>query len=102
MQLKPKLDRVLIKRETLQEKASLIHIPEKSDARERPARGTVVALGPTVGYVDEATGKLERGLAVGMKVIFGRHAGTEIEYDGEKFWLITDRDVLCEVAEEAA
>lgn len=99
MLLRPKLDRVLVKRETLQEKASLIHIPEKVDSRERPARGVIVALGPTVGYVDEDTKELRRGLEIGEKVIFGRNAGTEIDYEGEKYWLITDRDVLCGVAE---
>ncbi len=99
VKISPKLDRVLVKRETLQEKASLIHIPEKADARERPARGVIVALGPTVGYVDEDTKELRRGLEIGEKVIFGRNAGTEIDYEGEKYWLITDRDVLCGVAE---
>jgi hypothetical protein len=37
---------------------------------------------------------------VGEKVIFGRNAGTEIEYEGEKYWLITDRDVLCGIEED--
>lgn len=100
LKLKPKLDRVLIKRESLQEKASLIHIPEKVESSTRPARGVVVAIGPTVGYVDEETGKLERGLEVGMRVIFGRNAGVEIEYEGDKYWLLTDRDVLAEVVDE--
>lgn len=100
MKLRPKLDRVLVKRETLQQKASLIHVPEDVDKRNRPARGVIVALGPTVGYIDEGTGKLEKGLSVGMKVIFGRHAGTEIEYGDEKYWLIADKDVLCEISED--
>jgi len=99
MQFKPKYDRVLVRRESLQERASLIHIPEDADKKERPARGVIVALGPLVGYVDDESKKIVRDLAVGMKVIFGRHAGTEIEYGDEKVWIVTDRDILCEVVE---
>ena len=99
VKISPKLDRVLVKRESLQEKASSIIIPEKADSKERPARGVIVALGPTCGYIDEETKELRRGLEIGEKVIFGRHAGTEIEYEGEKYWLLTDRDVLAGVAE---
>lgn len=97
MKLKPKFDRVIIRRESLQEKATKIIIPEDADKRERPARGVVVALGPTVGYLDDETKKIIRDLEVGTRVIFGRHAGTELDMDGEKFWIVTDRDILCEI-----
>jgi len=97
VKLKPKFDRVIIRRESLQEKATKIIIPEDADKRERPARGVVVALGPTVGYLDDETKKIIRDLEVGTRVIFGRHAGTELDMDGEKFWIVTDRDILCEI-----
>ena len=97
MKLKPKFDRVIIRRESLQERATKIIIPEDADKRERPARGVVVALGPTVGYLDDETKKIIRDLEVGTRVIFGRHAGTELDMDGEKFWIVTDRDILCEI-----
>jgi chaperonin GroES len=101
MKLIPKLDRVIVRRESMKKEAGLVFVPENIEARNRPARGVILALGPTCGYIDEATGKLERGLAVGMKVIFGRNAGTEIEYEGEKVWVIADRDVLAEIQDEA-
>ena len=100
MKLIPKLDRVIVKRETLQKEGSMIQLPDSVESRNKPARGVIIALGPTVGYVDENTKELKRGLKVGEKVIFGRNAGTEIEYEGEKCWLITDRDVLCGIEED--
>jgi len=100
MKLLPKFDRVLIKRESLQEKASTIVIPESVDKKERPARGVIVAIGPTVGYLDDETREVVPDLTPGMKVIFGRNAGTEIEHDGDKYWVVADRDILAEIAEE--
>lgn len=99
MTLEPLFDRVLIKRESLQGKSSSIVIPEAVDRKERPARGTIVALGPTCGRLDDDTRELVEDLQVGMKVIFGRNAGTEIELEGEKLWIVADRDILCKIKE---
>lgn len=93
----PKYDRVLVKREQLN-KSTLIHIPEAIDKRNAPARGVIVAVGPTAGYKDE-DGKIVDDLQVGSTVIFARHAGVEIEVGEEKFWVIQDLDVLCEIKE---
>lgn len=99
MTLEPLFDRVLIKRESLQEMSKTIHIPDPVDKRERPARGTIVACGPTVGYLDDETREVVQDLQPGMKVIFGRNAGTEIEVESEKFWIVADRDILCKIKE---
>ena len=99
MTLEPLFERVLIKRESLQEKSSTIVIPEAVDKKERPARGTIVALGPTVGYLDDETREVVCDLEVGMKVIFGRNAGTEIDVDGDKYWIVADKDILCKIKE---
>ncbi len=99
MTLEPLFDRVLIKRESLQEKASAIVIPESVDKKERPARGTIVALGPTCGRLDDETRELVEDLQVGMKVIFGRNAGTEIEVGADKLWIVKDTDILCKFKE---
>jgi chaperonin GroES len=98
--LKPKFDRVLIRRESLQNKNSMIQLPAEVESRTKPARGVIVALGPTVGYLDDATREIVRDLSVGMRVIFGKHAGVEVEYSGESYWLVNDRDILCEINEE--
>lgn len=98
MKISPKWSRVLIRRETL--KKGVIEIPETVHQREAPARGEIVALGKTVGVWDQETGKVMNDLKVGDQVIFGRHAGTEIELGSEKFWLVEDKDILCSIDEE--
>ena len=99
MKLEPKFDRILVKRESLQEKSSTIVIPESVDKKERPARGTIMALGPTCGYLDDDTREVVQDLKIGARIIFGKRAGTEVEFEGETYWLIQDRDVLCEIVE---
>jgi chaperonin GroES len=101
MDIRPTFDRVLIRRESLQAKDSLIQLPEEVESRNRPARGTIVALGPTCGYLDDETRVVRQDLKVGDRVIFGRYAGTEIEHGKEKLWLVSDRDVLAVVGGEA-
>ena len=99
MTLEPLFDRVLIKRKSLQELSKTIHIPEPVDKRASPAEGTVVALGPTVGHLDDDTREVVQDLKPGMKVIFGRNAGAEIDLNGDKYWIVKDTDILCRIKE---
>lgn len=94
MNIYPKFDRVLIKRETLQEKTSLIVIPKDIDERNASERGEVIEIGPTVGVYKN--GELIETIKVGSKVIFGKHAGVKIEIEDETFWIIQDTDILAE------
>lgn len=91
MNLKPLADRVIILPAPAEEvTVSGIIIPDS--AKEKPLKGTVVAAGP--GTKDE-----EMTLAVGNTVIFGKYAGTEIEFDGEKYLIMRQADVLAIVGE---
>lgn len=101
VQIIPKFDRVLIKRETLQEKSSLIHIPESVDKTNRPERGIVIAVGPTA-YISDSEGKKVEEIEVGVKVIFAKHAGAPIEIDetDDEYWIVSDTDILAEIREE--
>lgn len=91
MNLKPLADRVIILPAPAEEvTVSGIIIPDP--AKEKPLKGTVVAAGP--GTKDE-----EMTLAVGNTVIFGKYAGTEIEFDGEKYLIMRQADVLAIVGE---
>ena len=75
MNIQPLADRVLITPAPAEEKTvGGIIIPDT--AKEKPLQGTVVAVGE--GKKDEPM-----ILKAGDTVLYGKYAGTEIEYDGE-------------------
>ena len=86
MKLKPLADRVIIQPTAAEEvTASGIIIPDS--AKEKPLRGTVLAVGN--GTKDE-----EMVLKEGDKVLYGKYAGTEIEFEGDKVLVMRQNEVL--------
>ena len=84
--IQPLADRVLIRPVAAEEKTiGGIIIPDS--AKERPLRGEVIAVGN--GTKDEAM-----VLNAGDQVLYGKYAGTELEYEGEKFLIMRQSDVL--------
>ena len=74
--IQPLADRVLVKPAAAEEKTiGGIIIPDS--AKEKPLRGTVLAVGN--GTKDEPM-----ILKQGDQVLYGKYAGTELEFDGEK------------------
>lgn len=99
MTIVPKFDRVLIRRESLQKKNSLIVIPEQISKSNQPAKGEVIAVGPTAGVWKD--GEKIESVKIGEKVIFARHSGVAIELDGEEdFWIVQDNDILVSIIED--
>lgn len=91
MNIKPLDDRVLIKPAEAEEKtASGIYLPE--GAKEKPQRGTVVAVGPGRPLKDGKRAAL--GVRKGDTVVYGRYAGNEIEIKGVKHVILNERDLL--------
>ncbi len=91
MNIKPLADRVLIKPAPAEEKTlSGIIIPDS--AKEKPLRGTAIAVGS--GTKDE-----EMVVKVNDVVMFGKYAGTEIELDGEKLLIMRQSDILAIITE---
>ncbi|MDE6636696.1 MAG: co-chaperone GroES, partial [Muribaculaceae bacterium] len=60
-------------------------------AKEKPLRGKVIAAGN--GTKDE-----EMILKEGDEVLYGKYAGTEIEFEGEKYLIMRQSDVLAVIA----
>ena len=88
--IQPLADRVLVKPAAAEEKTiGGIIIPDS--AKEKPLRGTVLAVGN--GTKDEAM-----VLKEGDEVLYGKYAGMELEFDGEKFLIIKQADVLAKLA----
>ena len=65
--------------------ASGIIIPDS--AKEKPLKGEVLAVGK--GTKDE-----EMVVEVGNNVLFGKYAGTELEWEGEKYLIMKQSDIL--------
>lgn len=86
MNVRPLADRVLILPAPAEEKTvGGIIIPDT--AKEKPLQGEVVAVGH--GTKDE-----EMVLKVGDTVLYGKYSGTEIEYEGVKYLMMRQSDVL--------
>ena len=91
MQLKPLLDRVVIKRVEEENKtAGGIIIPDT--AKEKPSQGIIVAVGP--GGRDEAGHMIPMTLKEGDRVLFGKWSGTEIKIEGEDLVIMKESDVF--------
>jgi len=84
--VKPLQDRVLVKPANAEEttKGGLI-IPDT--AKEKPMKGTVIAVGP--GKKDEPT-----MVKSGDTVLYGKYAGTEITVDSEEYLIMRESDIF--------
>ena len=84
--IKPLADRVLVKpAEAEMKTAGGIIIPDT--AKEKPLHGKIVATGK--GTKDE-----EMILKAGDEVLYGKYSGTELEFEGEKYLMMRQSDVL--------
>ncbi|MFO7696101.1 MAG: co-chaperone GroES [Anaerolineae bacterium] len=96
MKLRPLGDRVVI--EPLEEDqmtASGIVLPET--AKEKPQRGTVVAVGP--GARDKDGNLVPMDVKVGDIVLFAKYAGTEFKMTSSQKWLVMrEGDLLAVLA----
>lgn len=86
MNIKPLADRVLVVPAPAEEKTiGGIIIPDT--AKEKPLKGEVVAVGN--GTKDE-----EMIVKVGDTVLYGKYAGTEMEFEGTKYLIMRQSDIL--------
>jgi chaperonin GroES len=84
--VKPLADRVLVEPAAAEQKtAGGIIIPDT--AKEKPQKGTVVAVG---------NGKKDEPLTVkvGDQVLYGKYSGTEISVEGKDYLIMRESDIL--------
>ncbi|MFM2157100.1 MAG: hypothetical protein RL516_1849 [Bacteroidota bacterium] len=84
--IKPLADRVIVEVSPAEEKtASGLIIPDT--AKEKPQKGTVVAVG---------TGKKDEPMTVkvGDTVLYGKYAGTEVSVDGNEYLIMRESDIF--------
>jgi chaperonin GroES len=89
--LKPLDDRIVVEQHEADEvTAGGIVLPTK--AQEKPTRGTCVAAGP--GKLLESGCRGQLSVKIGDEVFYGKYSGTEVEYNGKKFTVLHEGDVL--------
>lgn len=90
--LQPLGDRVIVKPVSKEEKTTSfgIIIPESAD-KERPAKGTVVAVGP--GKTEDGT-LLPMNVKVGQEVLFSKYGYDEVKVDGQEYYILSESSVL--------
>jgi len=84
--IKPLADRVLVEPAPAEQRTSGgIIIPDT--AKEKPQRGKVIAVGG---------GKKDEPMTVkaGDNVLYGKYAGTEIQYEGIDYLIMKESDIL--------
>jgi chaperonin GroES len=70
-----------------------IVLPET--AKEKPQKGTVLAVGP--GERNEKGEHMALEIAEGDTVLFAKYSGTEIKYDGKKLLIMRESDILAKL-----
>ncbi|MFH1702444.1 MAG: co-chaperone GroES [Nitrospirota bacterium] len=91
MKFKPLRDRVFVRYSSEEDKTSGgLFIPDT--AKEKPQRGTVVAVGP--GRITD-DGKLQPvEVKVGDTILFEKYSGSKISIDEEEYLIIREEDIL--------
>jgi chaperonin GroES len=91
MKIRPLHDRILLKRVEEEEKTKGgIIIPDA--AKETPAEGVIVAVGP--GKKDDQGKVIPMGVKVGDHVIFRKYAGDDIKLEGEERIILSEDDII--------
>ncbi len=94
-QIEPLADRVVVKpAEAETQRPSGIYVAET--AKEKPQKGSVVAVGP--GKYED--GKLVKmSVVVGDTVLFAKYAGTEIRLNDDDVLILGEKDILAKITE---
>ena len=92
MKLEPLFARVLMRREALKSKSLVL--PDSAAIRNAPARGRVIAIGPTA----------DKSIKVGETYVFGQHSGAWLNTEGKPatdadYFVCQDEDLICRVTE---
>ncbi|MEE4245918.1 MAG: co-chaperone GroES [Kangiellaceae bacterium] len=94
MSIRPLHDRVIVRRlEDETTSAGGIVIPD--NAKEKPSRGEVVAVG--AGKPLDNGDVRALAVAAGDKILFGKFAGTEVKVDGEELLVMREDDIMAVV-----
>lgn len=89
--LKPLEDKIIIKQAPAETTtASGLVIPDS--AKEKPQQGEVLAVGP--GRMTDDGKRVPMDIKEGDKVLYSKYGGTEVNYKGEDYLILSSRDIL--------
>jgi len=96
MKLRPLHDRILVERleENEQKKGGII-IPDS--AKEKPQRGTVVAVGSGKRLENGQVTPLD--VKAGDQILFGKYGGSEVTIDDNEYLILREDEVLAVIEE---
>jgi chaperonin GroES len=91
LKIKPLGDRVVIRPAQHEDvTASGVILPDT--AKEKPQRGTVLAVGP--GRLDDNGQRIAPDVSEGAEVLYAKYAGTEVKIEGEDLLIVSEKDIL--------
>jgi chaperonin GroES len=94
MKLKPLGDRLIVKPvEEEETTASGLVLPET--AKEKPQKGSVVAVGD--GAIAEDGTRRPLDVSEGDEVLYSKYGGTEITVEGDELLVLRESDILAKV-----
>jgi chaperonin GroES len=94
VKLQPLGDRVVVQPAEREETTkSGIVIPDT--AKEKPQRGSIVAVGK--GRRDDDGERIPMDVSVGDTVLFAKYAGTEFKFEDEEYLILSEKDILAKV-----
>ncbi len=94
IKLRPLDDRVVVEPIEAEETTSGgIVLPDT--AKEKPQRGTVIAVGP--GKLLDSGERAALSVTIGDEVIYGKYGGSDVEVNGEEVKILRETDILAKV-----
>lgn len=91
MKIRPLNDRLLVKRlEEITKTAGGIIIPDS--AKEKPAEGEVIAVGP--GKMNDKGDRMALQVKAGDRVLFSKYGGTDVKLDGVDYLIMREDDIM--------
>jgi len=89
--IKPLGDRVVIRPAQREEQTtSGVFLPDT--AKEKPQKGTVIAVGP--GKLNDNGQRTPLEVSEGATVLYAKYAGTEVKVDDEDLLIVSEKDIL--------
>jgi len=91
VQIRPLGDRVVVKpADKDQVSAAVVILPDT--AKEKPQKGTIVAVGP--GKMLDSGARQAPEVSAGQTVLYAKYSGTEVKLEGEDYLIVSEKDIL--------